>query len=105
MLYPALDRILGGNDPTGPRAGLMWRSPIRSSVWASFSTTSGPDGPDEEDVAELRRLLYGLNAKPITRLMTWVRLRYLRNVGSELLFGSGTHPRSRWEAGRHSAAP
>ncbi len=39
MLYPAIDRLVGGNDPTGPMSRAHGRSLIRSGVWDSSLRT------------------------------------------------------------------
>ena len=68
MLYPALDRFLGGSDPTGPmsRAHVEITHQIRRL--GQLLDDIGPEGPDSEDISELRRLLYGLYA--VLRLHT-----------------------------------
>jgi len=68
VLYPALDRFLGGSDPTGPmsRAHVEITHQIRRL--GQLLDDIGPDGPDSEDISELRRLLYGLHA--VLRLHT-----------------------------------
>src|SRR5262249_2243170 len=68
VLYPALDRFLGGSDPTGPmsRAHLEITHQIRRL--GQLLDDIGPDGADSEDLTELRRLLYGLHA--VLRLHT-----------------------------------
>jgi iron-sulfur cluster repair protein YtfE (RIC family) len=68
VLYPALDRFLGGNDPTGPmtRAHVEITHQIRRL--GQLLDDIGPAGPDSEDITELRRLLYGLHA--VLRLHT-----------------------------------
>jgi iron-sulfur cluster repair protein YtfE (RIC family) len=68
VLYPALDRILGGSDPTGPMSRAHVEIAHQIKRLGQLLDDIGPDGPDEEDVAELRRLLYGLNA--VLRLHT-----------------------------------
>jgi heavy metal translocating P-type ATPase len=62
VLYPALDRLLGGADPTGPmsRAHVEISHQIRRL--GQLLDDIGSQGPDNEDVLELRRLLYGLAA-------------------------------------------
>ncbi len=62
VLYPALDRLIGGRDPTGPmsRAHVEIAHQIRRL--GALLDDIGPDGPDEEDIADLQRLLYGLHA-------------------------------------------
>jgi heavy metal translocating P-type ATPase len=67
-LYPALDRFLGGSDPTGPmsRAHVEIAHQIRRL--GQLLDDIGPEGPDSDDISELRRLLYGLYA--VLRLHT-----------------------------------
>jgi heavy metal translocating P-type ATPase len=62
VLYPALDRLIGGRDPTGPmsRAHVEIAHQIRRL--GALLDDIGPDGPDEADIADLQRLLYGLHA-------------------------------------------
>ncbi len=68
LLYPALDRVIGGEDPTGAmsRAHVEIAHQIRRL--GQLLDDIDPEGPDEVDVLELRRLLYGLHA--ILRLHT-----------------------------------
>ncbi len=62
LLYPVLDRIVGGEDPTAPmsRAHVEIAHQIHCFVELLDELSTG--GPDEEDLTELRRLLYGLYA-------------------------------------------
>jgi heavy metal translocating P-type ATPase len=62
VLYPALDRLIGGRDPTGPmtRAHVEIAAQIRRL--GLLLDDIGPDGPDREDVMDLQRVLYGLHA-------------------------------------------
>ena len=62
VLYPALDRVIGGRDPTGPmtRAHVEIAAQIRRL--GVLLDDISPDGPDREDVADLQRVLYGLHA-------------------------------------------
>jgi len=68
VLYPALDRLLGGSDPTGPmsRAHVEIAHQIRRL--GQLLDDIDPEGPDEEDLGEFRGLLYGLHA--VLRLHT-----------------------------------
>lgn len=68
VLYPALERFIGGSDPTGPmsRAHVEIAHQIRRL--GQLLDDMGTGGPDDEDIAELRRLLYGLHA--VLRLHT-----------------------------------
>jgi hypothetical protein len=61
-LYPALARVLGGNDPTATmsRAHVEIAHLIRRI--GRLVDDLDPDGPDPDDLIELRRLLYGLYA-------------------------------------------
>lgn len=61
-LYPVLTRVLGGHDPTGTmsRAHVEISHLIRR-LGRTLDDIS-PESLDEEDVIELRRLLYGLHA-------------------------------------------
>ena len=61
-LYPTLARVLGGNDPTATmsRAHVEISHLIRRI--GRVLDDLDPAGPDEDDIIELRRLLYGLYA-------------------------------------------
>ena len=61
-LYPVLARVLGGNDPTGTmsRAHVEIAHLIRRV--GRVLDNVDPEGPDSDDIVELRRLLYGLHA-------------------------------------------
>jgi iron-sulfur cluster repair protein YtfE (RIC family) len=61
-LYPALARVLGGNDPTATmsRAHVEISHLIRRL--GRVLDDIDPERPDADDVTELRRLLYGLYA-------------------------------------------
>jgi heavy metal translocating P-type ATPase len=61
-LYPVLARILGGKDPTATmsRAHVEIAHLIRRL--GRVLDDIDPEGPDEDDIIELRRLLYGLHA-------------------------------------------
>jgi heavy metal translocating P-type ATPase len=62
QLYPAVARVIGGSDPTGP----MSRAHIEIAHLIRRIGALLPPGPnatlDADDLAELRRLLYGLHA-------------------------------------------
>ena len=61
-LYPAIARVLGGHDPTGTmsRAHIEIAHLIRRL--GRLLDDVGVGGPDEGDIIELRRMLYGLHA-------------------------------------------
>ena len=59
-LYPAVARLIGGEDPTGPmsRAHVEIRHLVR--LLQRFLEDAGTGGVLDEDIIELRRLLYSL---------------------------------------------
>jgi iron-sulfur cluster repair protein YtfE (RIC family) len=61
-LYPALARVLGGDDPTGVMS--RGHAEIEHLVRriGRLLVDLGPDAPDEEDRTELQAVLYGLHA-------------------------------------------
>jgi hypothetical protein len=61
-LYPALARVLGGEDPTGVMS--RGHAEIEHLVGrlGRLLAALGPDAPDEEDRTELQAVLYGLHA-------------------------------------------
>ncbi len=61
-LYPAIGRALGGSDPTGPMSRSHVEIIHQIKRLGQLLDDIGPAGPDEDDVAELRALLYGLRA-------------------------------------------
>jgi len=62
VLYPALDRILGGSDPTGPMSRAHAEIIHQIRRLGRLLDDIGEEGPDDVDLAELRSLLYGLRA-------------------------------------------
>jgi hypothetical protein len=68
VLYPALDRALGGGNPTGPMSRAHREIAHQTRQLGQLLRAIGSDEFDDEDVAELRRLLYGLYA--VLRLHT-----------------------------------
>jgi heavy metal translocating P-type ATPase len=68
VLYPALERLIGGSNPTGPMSRAHVEIAHQTRRLGQLLDDIGPDGPDDEDIAELRRLLYGLHA--VLRLHT-----------------------------------
>ena len=61
-VYPAVARLIGGDDPTAPmsRAHLEIAHMIR--VLGRHLSELPPEGPATEDIRDLRRILYGLDA-------------------------------------------
>ena len=68
ILYPTIDRVLGGNDPTGPMSRGHVEIAHQIRRLGQLLDDIGTEGPDDDDIVELRRLLYGLHA--ILRLHT-----------------------------------
>jgi heavy metal translocating P-type ATPase len=62
ILYPALDRLLGGSDPTGPMSRAHTEIAHRIRQLGQLLDELGAEGPDAEEKAEIRRSLYGLHA-------------------------------------------
>jgi hypothetical protein len=81
VLYPALERLIGGPDPVGPmtRAHVEIAHQIRRL--GQLLDDIGVEGPDDEDIAELGRLLYGLHAV--------LRLHTTQEEESYLFLGDG----------------
>ncbi len=61
-LYPALARVLGGQDPTGTMSRAHAEIGHLIRRLGSVLDDIAAEGPDESDIVELRRLLYGLHA-------------------------------------------
>ena len=68
LLYPALNRVFGGPESTGPMSRGHVEIAHQIRRLGQLLGDIGPDGPDDEDIAELRQLLYGLHA--VLRLHT-----------------------------------
>ncbi len=62
LLYPVLEQVLGGREPTAPmsRAHIEILHQIRRL--GELLEEMGDEAPDVEDIDEIRRLLYGLHA-------------------------------------------
>jgi len=67
-LYPALNRVLGGTDPTAPMSRAHAEIAYQISRLGRLLDDIGDRPPDEADLADLRGILYGLHA--ILRLHT-----------------------------------
>jgi len=61
-LYPAVARLLGGEDPTAPMARAHLEISHLARRLVALVAELPPTRPGPEDVAELRRLLYSLHA-------------------------------------------
>ena len=61
-LYPAVARALGGSDPTGAMSRGHIEIGHQIHRLGRLLDEVPPGGPDEEDLMEMRRLLYGLHA-------------------------------------------
>jgi soluble P-type ATPase len=68
VLYPALNRFFGVPEATGAMSRGHVEIAHQIRRLGQLLDDIGPDGPDDEDIAELRRLLYGLHA--VLRLHT-----------------------------------
>ncbi|HEY1323389.1 MAG TPA: heavy metal translocating P-type ATPase, partial [Streptosporangiaceae bacterium] len=67
-LYPALNRLLGGTDPTAPMSRAHAEIAYQIARLGRLIADIGDRVPDQTDVADLRGTLYGLHA--ILRLHT-----------------------------------
>jgi heavy metal translocating P-type ATPase len=62
VLYPAISRFLGGDDPLGTMSRAHVEIAHRIRRLGQFIEEIDPEGIDELDLAELRGMLYGLHA-------------------------------------------
>ena len=67
-LYPALNRVLGGADPTAPMSRAHAEISVQIGRLGRLIDDIGDRAPDETDITDLRATLYGLYA--ILRLHT-----------------------------------
>ena len=67
-LYPALNRVLGGTDPTAPMSRGHAEIAVQITRLGRLIEDIGDRDPDAADIADLRDILYGLHA--ILRLHT-----------------------------------
>jgi hemerythrin superfamily protein len=67
-LYPALNRVLGGTDPTAPMSRAHAEIAVQIARLGRLIDDIGDHEPDEADVTDLRDVLYGLHA--VLRLHT-----------------------------------
>jgi heavy metal translocating P-type ATPase len=62
QLYPVLDRVLGGEDPTGTMVRAHAEIAHLVRRLGRLLDELPPAGPDADEITELRRTLYGLHA-------------------------------------------
>jgi hypothetical protein len=80
-LYPAVNRLLGGNDPTAAMSRAHAEIAYQIARLGRLITEVGDRVPDEADVADLRATLYGLYA--ILRLHTVQEDEAFLSLGEE----------------------
>ena len=61
-LYPSLNQLLGGTDPTAPMSRAHAEIAYQIARLGRLIDDIGTGAPDEDDIADLRGLLYGLHA-------------------------------------------
>jgi len=61
-LYPSLNRLLGGADPTAPMSRAHAEIAYQIARLGRLIDDIGTGTPDEADIADLRNVLYGLHA-------------------------------------------
>jgi heavy metal translocating P-type ATPase len=61
-LYPALNRVLGGTDPTAPMSRGHAEIAVQIARLGRLIDDIGDRNPDDADIADLRDILYGLHA-------------------------------------------
>ena len=67
-LYPALNQMLGGTDPTAPMSRAHAEIAYQITRLGRLIDDIGTRPPDQDDITDLRGILYGLHA--ILRLHT-----------------------------------
>jgi hypothetical protein len=61
-LYPALNRVLGGTDPTAPMSRAHAEIAVQITRLGRLIDDIGDRDPDDADITDLRDILYGLHA-------------------------------------------
>jgi heavy metal translocating P-type ATPase len=62
LLYPLVAELVGGDDPTAPMSRAHAEIAHLTRLLGGVLADLGPDGPEPEDLTDLRRILYGLHA-------------------------------------------
>jgi iron-sulfur cluster repair protein YtfE (RIC family) len=62
VLYPVVEKLMGGEDPMASMARAHQEIDHLSRVFAQLLEDIPPEGPTAEDLMDLRRVLYGLHA-------------------------------------------
>jgi hypothetical protein len=62
LLYPLVAELLGGEDPTAPMSRAHAEIAHLTRLLGGVLADLGPDGPEAEDLTDLRRILYGIHA-------------------------------------------
>jgi heavy metal translocating P-type ATPase len=61
-VYPVVSKLMGGEDPMGTMARAHLEIEHLARVYVHLLDDLPPDGPDADDLVDLRRVLYGLHA-------------------------------------------
>ena len=61
-LYPSLNQLLGGADPTAPMSRAHAEIAYQIARLGRLIDDIGDRTPDQDDIADLRSVLYGLHA-------------------------------------------
>ncbi len=61
-MYPVVARLIGGDDPTAPMSRMHLEIAHMVRILGRHLSELPPEGPELEDMRDLRRILYGLDA-------------------------------------------
>jgi heavy metal translocating P-type ATPase len=103
VLYPVLERALGGSEPTAPMSRAHAEIAHQIRRLGHLIDDIGASLPDKEDIEELRRLLYGIHA--ILRLHTLQEEESYLSLGDETVLGTQAEERSREAASGATGMP